>query len=291
MAWLWALWTLWTLWAMAATGLRAVGLAPNRQQGLRMSMMADIGNLANQFGLTPRLAAYAAALREEPDDKLRYQKLLLLATECPAMAADLRTDANRVPGCTSIVHVHASQDAETGRVAFYGDSDAVLTRGLVAMLVNGLSGHTCEEIDAVRPEFIQHAGIATSLTPGRNSGFLNMLRLMQAKARDLEQTRAAGGGGSRSSLGLGSPNPNPNPNPNLGLGSADGARATLQAAQGVTGPAVDPRAAEVAVLLSGGVDSSVALQLLREQGHSVRAFYLKACLRTYTRIDLETHAS
>lgn len=213
--------------------------------------------------MTPRLEAFARALRAVSDDKARYQELLVLAGDCPAMNPELKTDANKVVGCTSTVHVHAAlEDAVSGRIRFEGDSDAQLTRGLVSMLVRGLSGHTCEEICAVRPEFITYAGIATSLTPGRNSGFLNMLRLMQRKAREIDEARTTNSGSATA----------------IASSSSSSNRVMLEAAGALTGPAVDPRGAEVAVLLSGGVDSSVALQLLREQGHTVRAFYLKIWL-------------
>ena len=81
--------------------------------------------------------------------------------------------------------VHAT--SREGKIFFQGDSDAQLTKGLVALLVEGLSGHTPEEIRNVRPEFIQYAGISASLTPGRNSGFINMLKLMRDKATQLEK--------------------------------------------------------------------------------------------------------
>jgi stress-induced morphogen len=61
------------------------------------------------------------------------------------------------------------------------DSGYIL--GIVTLLVNGLSGSTPQQIERVRPEFIQFAGIGASLTPGRNNGFLNMLRVMKDQAR------------------------------------------------------------------------------------------------------------
>ena len=170
-----------------------------RSSSLRATLTSSVD--LKDLCLTPQLETYAVGLRNVPDDKLRYQQLLFLAAKCAPMASELKVDSNKVPGCLSTVHVHATVDRDTGKISFVGDSDAQLTKGLVAMLVNGLSGHSAAEIQAVRPEFIQYAGVANSLTPGRNNGFLNMLRLMKAKAQALgnepakEPAAAAAAGG------------------------------------------------------------------------------------------------
>lgn len=136
----------------------------------------------DSLGLTPVLRDYADRLRVVTDDKLRYQQLLFLASKCPAMKDSLKIPQNKVPGCLSSVYIHAVRESN-GKIQFLGDSDSQLTKGLVTMLINGLTNHYPEEIERVDPSFIQYAGIAKSLTPGRNNGFLNMLNVMKAKAR------------------------------------------------------------------------------------------------------------
>lgn len=142
------------------------------------------------MGLTPELLKISNAFESIGDDKLRYKQLLFMATQLKPMEPASQIPENKVPGCLSTVHVDGSVEmTDTGEylIHFVGDSDGLLTKGLVALLVRGLSGNTAAAIQKVDPAFIQKAGIASSLTPGRNNGFLNMLAVMKRKALELEE--------------------------------------------------------------------------------------------------------
>lgn len=104
-------------------------------------------------------------------------------------------------GCVSQVWVRAYLD-DRKNVVFEADSDSVLTKGLAALLVQGLSNRPVEEIVKVTPHFAVLLGLQQSLTPSRNNGFLNMLKLMQKKAVELVfESEKAGGSVEGSNLG------------------------------------------------------------------------------------------
>jgi sulfur transfer protein SufE/stress-induced morphogen len=139
----------------------------------------------NPLGLTPELLKLTLAFESIGDDKLRYKQLLYMANQLKPMDEEYQTPANLVPGCLSTVYIHATLDKPAGVVNYIGDSDGLLTKGLVALLVRGFSGNTAEQIQHVDPAFVKQAGIDASLTPGRNNGFLNMLAVMKRKAAEL----------------------------------------------------------------------------------------------------------
>jgi cysteine desulfuration protein SufE len=71
---------------------------------------------------------------------------------------------------------------QDGKVWFQGDSDSQIAKGLVGVLVEGLSGLTPEEVLQLTPDFIQDTGLHVSLTPSRSNGFYNIFKTIQNQA-------------------------------------------------------------------------------------------------------------
>ena len=114
----------------------------------------------------------------------RYKQLLFYATKLEPLPQEDHVESNKVQGCVSQVWVKPIMK-DDGKIYWQADSDSQLTKGLAALLVKGLSGCTPQEIIKIQPDFIEMLGLKQSLTPSRNNGFLNMLRLMQKKSLEL----------------------------------------------------------------------------------------------------------
>ena len=117
------------------------------------------------------------------DPKRRYEYVLWLAKKLEPMPEEQQTEAINVKGCVSQVFVQGRLDQ--GLMRWQGDSDALITKGLLALLIQGLDGLTPEQVQSMDPAFIAATGLQASLTPSRANGFLNILRTMQQQARDL----------------------------------------------------------------------------------------------------------
>ena len=129
------------------------------------------------------LDAIVTRLAGTSDPKRRYEYVLWLAKGLEPLPDALRLDSFKVKGCVSQVYVVGH--LEDGRLHWQGDSDAAITKGLLALLIKGLEGLTPEQAAAIDPGFIAQTGLQASLTPSRANGFINIFRTMQAQAQAL----------------------------------------------------------------------------------------------------------
>lgn len=126
-----------------------------------------------------------AALVEEfaalPDWEARYARLLAMARALPPLPEELRREEHRVRGCSSRVWmVHEYRD---GLVHLRADSDALLVRGLIAVLLHVYSGHSPREILGAPPDFLADMGLHAHLSPNRANGLASMAERIRAIAR------------------------------------------------------------------------------------------------------------
>jgi cysteine desulfuration protein SufE len=118
------------------------------------------------------------------DPKRRYEYVLWLGKKLQPFPDALRQDIYKVRGCASQVYVVG--ELQEGRLHWEGDSDAAITKGLLALLMQGMEGLTPEEALALDPEVLAATGLQASLTPSRANGFLSIFRTMQAQASQLK---------------------------------------------------------------------------------------------------------
>lgn len=110
----------------------------------------------------------------------RYQLLIDLGSSQPKLDDKYKTEQNLIDGCQSRVWLQA--DMKDGLLHFQAESDALIVKGIVALLVRVLSDHTPEEILGADLYFIESIGLREHLSPTRSNGLLSMLRQMKLYA-------------------------------------------------------------------------------------------------------------
>src|SRR5882762_9406721 len=115
------------------------------------------------------------ALFDSWDDK--YEYIIDLGKRLPLLDTKYKTDENRVRGCQSSVWLVA--DYRDGKLYYQADSDAMIVKGLISMLIRVLSGRTPDEILETRLDFIREIGMTTHLAQTRSNGLLSMVKQMR----------------------------------------------------------------------------------------------------------------
>ena len=119
------------------------------------------------------------------DDWLdKYDYLISLSDQLPAIAPEHRTEQYVIQGCQSRVWVDAR--LEGGRVYYSADSDAIITKGIISLLIRVLNGRTPQEILSTELYFIDAIGLAANLSPTRANGLVAMIKQMRLYALAFE---------------------------------------------------------------------------------------------------------
>ena len=110
----------------------------------------------------------------------KYAFLIELGNDLPPLDERYKNQNNLIEGCQSRVWLQA--DYIDGKVRFLGESDAVIVKGIVALLIEVLSGHTPEEILSAELYFIDTIGLKEHLSPTRSNGLVSMVKQMKLYA-------------------------------------------------------------------------------------------------------------
>jgi SufE protein probably involved in Fe-S center assembly len=110
----------------------------------------------------------------------KYQMIIDLGNGLAPLDERFKTEDNLIEGCQSRVWLHAFM--QDGLLMFQADSDAIITKGLIALLIKALSGHTPDEILESDVYFIEAIGLNQHLSPTRSNGLLSMLKQIKTYA-------------------------------------------------------------------------------------------------------------
>ncbi|MEM5540878.1 MULTISPECIES: SufE family protein [unclassified Olleya] len=110
----------------------------------------------------------------------RYQYMIDLGKTLPLIAPEYKTEDNIIKGCQSKVWVHAEMD--DNKIAFTADSDAIITKGIIAILIRTFSNQHPKDILDANTDFIDQIGLKEHLSPTRANGLVSMIKQIKLYA-------------------------------------------------------------------------------------------------------------
>lgn len=110
----------------------------------------------------------------------RYQYMIDLGKSLPLIDTQYKTDDNLIKGCQSKVWVHA--DLVDNKIVFTADSDAIITKGIIAILIRSFSNQEPKNIISAKTDFIDEIGLKDHLSPTRANGLVSMIKQIKMYA-------------------------------------------------------------------------------------------------------------
>jgi cysteine desulfuration protein SufE len=110
----------------------------------------------------------------------KYEYLIDLGKSLPLIDSRYKTENKLIKGCQAQVWLHS--ELKNGKVIFTADSDAIITKGMVALMIRVLSNHTPDEIMNAKLDFVDTIGLTKHLSPTRSNGLVSMIKQMKMDA-------------------------------------------------------------------------------------------------------------
>ncbi len=114
----------------------------------------------------------------------KYEHIIEIGKSLPMIEEKYKTDDRLIKGCQSKVWLHS--EIKGGKIFYSADSDAIITKGLVALVIRVLSEHSSDEIVNAKMDFINQIGLTQHLSPTRANGLVNMIKQMKLDALALK---------------------------------------------------------------------------------------------------------
>ena len=110
----------------------------------------------------------------------KYEYLIEIGKSLILIDPQFKTEKNTIKGCQSLVWLHS--ELKDGVVIYTADSDAIITKGMVALMIRVLSNHTPDEIISSKLDFVEKIGLTKHLSPTRSNGLVSMIKQMKLDA-------------------------------------------------------------------------------------------------------------
>jgi len=110
----------------------------------------------------------------------KYEYLIDMGKSLPMIDEKYKTDDKIIKGCQSRVWMHS--ELKDGKIIYTADSDAIITKGMVALMIRVLSNHTPDEIINAKLDFVEKIGLTQHLSPTRSNGLVSMIKQMKLDA-------------------------------------------------------------------------------------------------------------
>lgn len=110
----------------------------------------------------------------------KYEHIIELGKDLPIIDEQHKTEENLIKGCQSRVWLHA--EIKEGKIEYTADSDAIITKGIIALMIRTFSGQTPQDIVTANVDFIDKIGLKEHLSPSRSNGLLSMLKQIKMYA-------------------------------------------------------------------------------------------------------------